>query len=146
MIETVQGDLRAARLARDTKTVGALTMVLTALQNAAKDAGGTLSEPEAVTVLQRERKRRQEAATSFREGGREEQASSEEFEAGLIERYLPARLADEDLAALVHDAIAEAGASSPRDLGAVMKLVQPRVAGRADGKAVSSAVRAALGG
>lgn len=146
MIETVQADLRTARLARDTKTVGALTMVLTALQGAAKDAGGTLSEQEAVTVLQRERKRRQEAATSFREGGREEQASAEEFECGLIERYLPARLSDDDLAALVRDAIAETGASSPRDLGAVMKLVQPRVAGRADGKAVSSAVRTALDG
>ncbi len=144
MIETVRSDLRAARLARDTKTVGALTMVLTALQGAAKDAGGELSEPQAVAVLQRERKRRQEAATSFREGGREEQATAEEFEAGVIERYLPAQLSADDLAALVAEAIAEVGATSARDLGAVMKVVQPRVAGRADGRTVSGAVRAAL--
>ena len=144
MIETVQGDLRSARLARDPKAVGALTMLLTALQGAAKEAGGQLAEPEAIAILQRERKRRQEAAASFREGGREEQAAAEEYEAALIEGYLPARLSDADLDALVRAAVAEAGATSPKDLGAVMKLVQPRVAGRADGKTVSGAVRAAL--
>ena len=92
MIERVQSDLRTARLARDSKRVGALTMLLTSLQTAAKDAGGELSEQETITVLRRERKRRDEAAASFREGGREEQAAAEEFEAELIGGYLPAAL------------------------------------------------------
>ena len=144
MIERVQSDLRTARLARDSKRVGALTMLLTSLQTAAKDAGGELSEQETITVLRRERKRRDEAAASFREGGREEQAAAEEFEAELIGGYLPAALDPAELDALVAAAIDEAGATSPKDLGTVMKLVQPRVAGRADGKTVSGAVRAAL--
>ncbi len=144
MIERIETDLRAARLARDSGRVQALGFLLNALQQEAKAKGG-MSDEEAVAILRRERKRRDEAAASFREGGRAEDAAREEAEAAMIDGYLPAGLADADLAALVAAAIAETGATSMKELGAVMKAVMPKVAGRADGKAVTAAVRAALG-
>ncbi len=144
MIEQVEADLKTARLARDTERVGALSMLLAALRDAEK-AQGALDESAAIQVLTRERKRRVEAAESFREGGREDDAAKEEAEAALIDAYLPAQLAPEELAELVAQAIAEVGATEPKDLGAVMKVLTPRTQGRADGKAVSTAVREALG-
>ena len=145
MIERVEADLKAARLERDTERVGALSMLLAALRDAEK-AQGSLDESAAIQVLTRERKRRVEAAESFREGGREAEAAKEEAEAALIDGYLPAALGPEELQELVAQAIAETGATEARDLGAVMKVLTPRTQGRADGKAVSSAVREALGG
>lgn len=144
MIEQVEADLKAARLARDTERVGALSMLLAALRDAEK-AQGSLDESAAIQVLTRERKRRVEAAESFREGGREADAAKEEAEAALIDAYLPAQLAPAELAELVAQAISEVGATEPKDLGAVMKVLTPRTQGRADGKAVSTAVREALG-
>ena len=144
MIERLQADLRAARLARDSTRVGALGTLLAALQGAAKDAGGELPEAEAQAVLRRERKRRAEAAASYREGGREDQALVEEAEAALIESYLPEELDPAELEALVDAAIVETGASSARDLGAVIRLVMERSGGRADGRTVSARVRARL--
>lgn len=144
MIKRVEGDLRVARLARDSETVGALSMVLAALKDAEK-ASGSLDEAAAIQVLTRERKRRVEAAESFREGGRESDAVKEEQEATLIDQYLPAPLAQAEINAIIAAAIAESGATTAKDLGAVMKLVQPQTAGRADGKAIAGAVRAALG-
>lgn len=144
MIEQVEADLREARLARDSETVGALSMLLAALKDAEK-ASGSLDEAGAIQVLTRERKKRVEAAESFREGGREDAALKEESELALIDRYLPAQLSPEELAELIAAAIAEAGATEPKDLGGVMKILQPKTAGRADGKAVSNAVREALG-
>ena len=145
MIEQVEADLKAARLERDTERVGALSMLLAALKDAEK-AQGSLDEPAAIQVLTRERKRRVEAAESFREGGREADAAKEEAEAALIDAYLPAALSPEELQELIAQAIAEVGATEAKDLGAVMKVLTPRTQGRADGKAVSTAVREALGG
>lgn len=145
MIEQVEADLKAARLERDTARVGALAMLLAALKDAEK-AQGSLDEAGAIQVLTRERKRRVEAAESFREGGREDDAAKEEAEAALIDGYLPAALSPEELQELIAQAIAEVGATEAKDLGAVMKVLTPRTQGRADGKAVSTAVREALGG
>ena len=145
MIEQVEADLKAARLERDTERVGALSMLLAALKDAEK-AQGSLDESAAIQVLTRERKRRVEAAESFREGGREADAAKEEAEAALIDGYLPAALSPEELQELIAQAIAETGATEAKDLGAVMKVLTPRTQGRADGKAVSTAVREALGG
>ena len=124
----------------DRDRVGALRLVISELQKAAKDGGD-----DEVTVLRRERKRRLEAASLFRDGDRPELAEREEAEAELIAGYLPAELSDEDLAALVREAVTESGASSPKDMGMVMKTVMPKVGGRADGKRVSAKVREALG-
>jgi uncharacterized protein YqeY len=121
--------------------VGALRLVLSELQKAAKDG----SDDE-LAVLRRERKRRLEAATQFRDGGRPELAEQEESEARLIEAYLPTELGDEELQAIVSSAVAETGASGPRDMGQVMKLVMSRTEGRVDGRRASGAVRQALGG
>lgn len=145
MIEQVEADLKAARLARDTERVGALSLLLAALKDAEK-AQGSLDESAAIQVMTRERKRRVEAAESFREGGREADAAKEEAEAALIDGYLPAALSPDELQELVQQAIAEVGATEAKDLGAVMKVLTPRTQGRADGKAVSTAVREALGG
>jgi uncharacterized protein len=120
--------------------VGALRLVLSELQKAAKEG-----DDDEVAVLRRERKRRLDAAEQFREGGRDELAAKEEGEAELIAGYLPAELGDDELDALVRAAIDEAGASSATDMGSVMRLVMPRVGGRADGKRVSGKVREALG-
>jgi uncharacterized protein YqeY len=120
--------------------VGALRLVLSELQRAAKD--GSADE---LSVLRRERKRRLEAALQFRDGGRPELAEQEESEARLIEVYLPAELDDAALDAIIAGAIAETGASSPKDMGQVMKSVMARSGGRADGRQASARVRAALG-
>ncbi len=144
MIEQVKADLREARFARDAEKVSALSMLLAALTDAEK-ANGALDEMTAIQVLTRERKRRVEAAESFREGGREEAAVKEESEAALIDGYLPEQIAPGELSVMIAAAIAEAGATTPKDLGAVMKLLRPKTAGRADGKAVAMAVREALG-
>ena len=138
--DQVKTDLAAAMKAGEKDRVGALRLVLSELQMAAKEGGA-----DEVAVLRRERKRRLDAAEQMREGGREELAVKEEHEAELITAYLPAELPDEELASIVAGAIAEAGDVTPADMGKVMGLVMPRVAGRADGKRVSAKVREALG-
>lgn len=146
LTDRVREDRLAARKARDTDRVTALGGLLAALQEAGVQARGELSEQDEIALLRRERKRREEGAASFREGGREDDARKEEEEAGLIGAYLPAEMDEGALAAIVDAAIAEAGATSARELGAVMKLVMARTEGRADGKAVSALVRSRLGG
>ena len=121
--------------------VGALRLIASALQHEAK-----LGTEDETAVLQRERKKRLEAAEAFRKGGSEDRAAAEEAESELIEAYLPEQLSDEELGELVSAAIEEAGASEPREMGKVMSLVMPRVQGRADGKRVSGAVRERLDG
>jgi uncharacterized protein len=145
LIEQVREDRLAARKARDGDRVTALGGLLAALEEAEK-SGGALSEQDEIALLRRERKRRDEAAASFREGGREDDALREEAEAELIQGYLPEELGGDELAAIVDAAIAEAGATSPREMGAVMKLVMAQTAGRADGRAVSALVKERLGG
>lgn len=132
--------------AGDRQRTGALRLVLSNLQLAAKEAGGDgLDDAAEAKVLRSERKRRLEAAEAFREAGRREQAETEEREAELIETYMPAELSDEELGKLVAGAIAETGASSPQEMGKVMGAVMARVAGRADGKRVNAVVREKLG-
>src|SRR3954447_16528738 len=139
ILERVQADTRDAMKARERDRVGALRMIANALQQEAKEG-----KDDEVAVLRRERKRRFEAATAFREGGGDERAAAEEAGAGLIGTYLPAELSDEELAELVDAAVSEAGASDPKKIGKVMGLVMPKVDGRADGQRVSAAVRERL--
>ena len=131
--------MTSAMKAREKDRVGALRLVLSELQKAAKDG----SDDE-LAVLRRERKRRLEAATQFRDGGRPELAEQEESEASLIETYLPAEIDDTALDAIVAAAITETGASEPKDMGRVMKAVMAKTGGRADGKRASARVREAL--
>ena len=140
LVETVKQDLVAAMKAREADRVGALRMVLSELQKSAKE--GSADEQ---AVLRRERKRRLESAAAFREGGREELAEIEEAEAKLIEVYLPAEMPEAELRGIVRESIAETGASSPKDLGLVMKATMAKVQGRADGKRVSALAREELG-
>jgi uncharacterized protein len=144
LIDRVRADRLQARRERDDGRLVALGGLLAALEAAAKDAGGELSDDAGTAVLRRERKRRHEAAESFREGGRLDDAAREEAEGELIAGYLPRDLSTDELVAIVDAAIAEAGATSPRDLGAVMKIVMARTGGRADGKTVSTLVRSRL--
>ena len=144
--ERVREDRLAARKARDADTVTALGGLLAALEEVEKSSGTPLSEQDEIALLRRERKRRDEAAASFREGGREDDARREEVEAALIQAYLPEELGGDELAAIVDAAIAEAGATSPREMGAVMKLVMARTEGRADGRVVSGLVKERLSG
>ena len=139
VLEQVRTDAASALKAGDRERAGALRMVVAALQSAGKDG-----DADEVEVLQRERKRRAEAATAYRDAGREDLAGSEEREAELIESYMPEQISDEDLHAIVGDAVAESGASSPKDMGKVMSKVMPQVKGRADGKRVSAAVKEKL--
>jgi uncharacterized protein YqeY len=138
--EQVRSDITGAMKAGEKERVGALRLVLSELQKAEKEGGD-----DELAVLRRERKRRLDAATQFRDGGRPELAVQEESEAELIAGYLPAELSDEELDALIATAIAETGASSPKDMGQVMKAVMAASGGRADGKRTSTRVREALG-
>jgi uncharacterized protein YqeY len=139
LLEQVQTDVKAALKAGERERVHALRLIANELQKAAKDDGG-----EDVEVLQRERKRRLEAAEAYRDGGRDDLAEAEEREAEIIASYMPDQLSDEELGAIVGDAVAESGASTPKEMGKVMGLVMPKVKGRADGKRVSNAVKERL--
>ena len=140
--EQLKADTTAAMKAGEKERVGALRMLSAAVQQAQKDARAGDADP--VAVLQRERKRRLESAEAYREAGRDDLAGAEQREAELIEQYLPAQLSDEELHALVGDAVAELGASSPKEMGKVMATVMPKVEGRADGKRVSAVVKEKL--
>jgi uncharacterized protein YqeY len=140
VLEQVQDDVRTAMKARDRERAGALRMIVDVLQQDAK-----LGEGDEIAVLQRERKKRVEAAEAYENAGRAEQAASERFEAELIESYLPQQLSDEELGELVEAAVAETGASEQKQMGQVMAALMPKLGGRADGKRVSAAVRQKLG-
>src|SRR5262245_34836020 len=140
VLEQVQADVRTAMKAGERERAAALRMVVDALQKDAK-----LGEGDEVAVLQRERKKRLEAADAYADAGRDEQAKAERFEAELIEGYLPQQLGDEELVALVDAAVEETGASEQKQMGQVMSALMPKVGGRADGKRVSAAVRERLG-
>jgi uncharacterized protein YqeY len=140
VLEQVQADVRTAMKAGDRDRTGALRMIVDALQKDAK-----LGDGDEVAVLQRERKKRLEAAEAYGEAGRTEQAKGESFEAELIEDYLPRQLSDEELGELVDAAVAETGASEQKQMGQVMAALMPKLGGRADGKRVSAAVRERLG-
>jgi uncharacterized protein YqeY len=137
--DSVKQDLTTAMKAGEKERVGALRLVLSELQKAAKDGND-----DEQAILRRERKRRLESAAAFRDAGRVELAEGEESEAAVIQGYLPAELGDDELRAIVAAAVAESGASSPKDMGGVMKLAMEKAGGRADGKRVSALAREAL--
>ena len=139
LTDRVKADLTAAMKAGEKDRVGTLRLVLSELQKDAKEGKG-----DELAVLRRERKRRHESSRAFRDGGRDDLAEAEEAEAALIEAYLPSELSDDELRAIVAAAVAETGASSPRDMGQVMKASMARVDGRADGKRVSALAQEAL--
>ena len=144
LIGRLEDELKQATLARDAERRDTLRLILNSLRGAEKELQRPLKDEEELQVLQRERKRRQEAAEAFREGGREEQAAKEEAELAVLEEFMPSQLGDEDLEEIIDDVIAEVGATSVRDLGRVMADVMPQVAGRAEGSRVSQIVREKL--
>lgn len=143
--EQIQADANSAAKARDKQRLSALRMLLDALSKEAKQQRAELDEQGEIAVLNRERKRRVEAAEAFRKGGREDAAEAEQAEAAVIDAYLPEQLSDSDLRAIVEGAVGESGASSMQDMGKVMSAAMPKVAGRADGKRVNELVRELLG-
>jgi len=146
--DRLQADLTTSMKARDELTTATLRMVLTAVGNeeVAGKAARQLSDDEVLKVIAREAKKRREAADAFTAGGRPDRAERELAEGAVLDAYLPVQLSDQELTALVREAVAEAGASGPQAMGAVMKLVNPKVAGRAEGGRVAAAVKAALAG
>jgi len=143
----VEAGIKDAMRARDALRLGTLRGLLAALKNASIEKGGLgtpLDESESVAVVRKQLKQRQDAAESFRKGGRPELAEKEEAEAGQLKEFLPAPLGAGEIAALVEAAVTETGASSKADMGRVMKLVTERAGGRADGRALSQAVAARL--
>ncbi len=149
--DRMQSDLTEAIRSRDELTAATLRMALTAVKSeeVAGDVARTLSDAEVVTVLGREAKKRREAATAFADAGRAAQAARERAELGVLESYLPAQLSDADLEAIVTAAVAEVtagGASGMAAMGRVMKIVQPKVAGQADGGRVAAEVKRRLSG
>lgn len=146
--EQLHADLTTAMKARDELTTATLRMLLTAVttEEVSGSSARELSDDEVLRVINRESKKRREAAEAFADAGRSEQAQRERDEETVLARYLPAQLDDAELTALVADAIAEAGATEPRQMGLVMKAVQPKIAGRADGKRVSDEVKRQLTG
>jgi len=144
--ERIQSDMSVAAKAQDRPRVAALRLVIDALQKEAKQARADLDEQAEIAVLKRERKRRAEAAEAYRRGGRDEAAAAEDAEAALIDAYLPAQISDDELQALIADALAETGAQSPKEMGKVMSAVMAKAAGRADGRRVSELVKERLAG
>jgi uncharacterized protein len=135
----VQADVTVSLKAGDRERANALRLIANELQKAAKEGNA-----DEVAVLQRERKRRIEAAEAYREAAREDLADAEEREATIIEAYMPEQISDDELRAIVGDVVAESGASSPKEMGKVMSAVMPQVKGRADGKRVSTMVQELL--
>ena len=144
--DRIQSEVAHAAKARDQQRLSTLRLVLDALKKQAKEERTELDEQAEIAVLRRERKRRTEAAEAFRNAGRDQPAASEEAEAALIDEYLPEQISDQELEALVNDAVGETGAQSPKEMGKVMAAVMPRLGGRADGRRVSEAVREKLAG
>jgi uncharacterized protein YqeY len=144
--DRLQADLTASMRARDELTTATLRMVLTAVGNeeVAGKAARELSDDEVLKVITREAKKRREAAEAFTNGGRPDRAERELAEGAVLDTYLPTQLSDEELTELVRTAVAETGASGPQAMGTVMKVVNPQVAGRAEGGRVAAAVKAAL--
>src|SRR5881398_1568406 len=146
-IERVDSDLKEAMRAKDTTKLGVLRMLKSALKYAAiakSDAEAELSDAEAAQVIRKQAKHRQDSIESFEKGGRAELAAKEKEELSILNAYLPQAMSTDELAALVRETIAEVGATSKAQMGAVMKALQTRVAGRADGKTLSQEVQKQL--
>jgi uncharacterized protein YqeY len=144
----LKSDLKEAMRARDEVRSSTIRMVLTAIKNeevSGKEARD-LSDAEVITVLSREAKKRREAAEAFEQAGAKDRADNEKAEGVIIAGYLPEQLSEAELKEMIASAIKETGATSPQQMGLVMKSIQPKIAGRADGRTVSSLVKAALSG
>jgi uncharacterized protein YqeY len=146
--DRLKTDLVTAMKARDELTTATLRMVLAAVgvEEVAGKSARQLSDDEVLAVVGREAKKRREAATAFDDAGRTELADRERAEGSVLDGYLPAQLGDAELVALVQAAVAEAGATEPRQMGQVMKVLQPKVAGRAEGGRVAAEVKRQLAG
>ncbi len=144
LIATIESEIKEAMKAREAERRDALRLIVNALKGSEKELQRPLSDDEELQVLQRERKKRVEAAEAFRAGGREEQAATEERELAILEEFMPEPLSEDEIEEIVDDAIAEVGATSMADLGRVMADVMPQIAGRADGSSVSQIVREKL--
>jgi uncharacterized protein YqeY len=144
LVSRLEDELKQAMVARDDARRDALRLLIASLRGAEKELQRPLHDDEELQVLQRERKRRVEAAEAFRSGGRAEQAAAEEQELAVLEEFMPEPLSEDELEEIVDSAIAEVGATSMRDFGRVMADVMPQVSGRADGSAVSQLVREKL--
>jgi len=143
-IAEIEGEIKEAMKARDAERRDALRLIVNALKSSEKELQRPLSDDEELQVLQRERKRRIEAAEAFRTGGHDDRAEAEERELAILEEFMPEPLTEEEIEEIVDDAIAEVGATSMADLGRVMADVMPQIAGRADGSQVSQIVREKL--
>ena len=146
--EKIDSDLKEAMRAKEAERLSVLRMVKSAIMNAAieKDgAGGKLADSDAIVVLRKQVKQRQDSVAGFEKGGRPELAEKERREIRILSEYLPQPLTAEEVASIVQSAIAETGASSKAQMGQVMKIVNEKAAGRADGRTLSEAVQKALG-
>ena len=146
--ERIDADLKDAMRAKDAQKLGVLRMLKSALKNVAIEKGGaavTLDDSEATQVVRKQVKQRQDSIESFEKGGRPELASKEKDELAILNSYLPQAMTAEELAQTVRDTVAEVGATSRTQMGAVMKALQAKVAGRADGRALSAEVQKQLG-
>ena len=145
--ETLQSDLTEAIRSRNELHAATIRMVLTAITNeeVSGKSARVLTDAEIITVLSREAKKRREAAEAFAAGDRQDRSDREKAEGEVIALYLPAQLGEAELAQMINEAIVESGAAGPSGMGAVMKLLQPKIAGKADGAMVSAAVKSALG-
>jgi uncharacterized protein YqeY len=144
LITTIEDEIKEAMKAHDAERRDALRLIVNALKGSEKELQRPLSDDEELQVLQRERKKRVEAADAFRNGGREQQAATEERELAILEEFMPEPLSEDEIEEIIDDAIAEVGATSMADLGRVMADVMPQIAGRADGSTVSQIVREKL--
>ena len=144
LIARIESELKAARLARTNERRDALSLILNSLREAEKELQRPLSDEEELQVLQRERKRRLEAAEAFRAGGREDRAEAEEQELDVLGDFMPEPLSEEEIEEIIDDVISEVGATSIRDMGRVMAGVMHQVSGRADGSTVSQLVKEKL--
>jgi len=143
-IAEIEGEIKEAMKARDAERRDALRLIVNALKSSEKELQRPLSDDEELQVLQRERKRRIEAAEAFRTGGHDDRAEAEERELAILQEFMPEPLSEDEIEEIVDDAIAEVGATSMADLGRVMADVMPQIAGRADGSVVSQIVREKL--
>jgi uncharacterized protein len=146
--EKIDSDLKEAMKAKEAERLSVLRMVKSAMMNVAIEkhgAGGKLADSDAIAVLRKQVKQRQDSVAGFEKGGRPELAEKERREIGILSSYLPRPLTAEEVASIVQAAIAESGASSKAQMGQVMKIVNEKAAGRADGRTLSEAVQKALG-
>ncbi len=142
--ERIQQDIKGAMKEKDQVKLSTLRLLMSEIKNKEIDAGGELEEADLLSIIQKAAKQRKESIEQYKKGGRDELAAKEERELEILNSYLPQQLSREELEALVREAIARCGATSPKDMGKVMKEVMPAVKGRADGKEVNALVRTLL--